>query len=337
MFNKKQLTLVNPVITAHGTVTHINAIIRQSDKSLPWINSNFIQLEYGDADLLDFHMPLIERHCPFIKYQKIERKLIKLLKIDLIDFFINCLNLDQYVFISVNRYFMPPYEFFYNKINRDHGPIIFGYDTEKKTFDIADYFGGKYSFKKVSFSEIYEGYSNVVNENSAVEIFEFNHDADYSFNINNVVNYLSDYVESRNSHQRLGIYYNQPQWNYGLEVYQKLEDVLNEILYKNRSDFRDRRSFHLFWLHKHLMFKRLIHLEESFLIRSGRSDAYKIIESNAMLIKNIYLKYLLTKQNNLLNKIIELLKITQIEEQSVLLNVLNDLDKSPNPEDNINR
>lgn len=185
----------------HGNLL---SIISCNEKYVPWFHSNYIQLEIKrDFELgcfLDFYAPNLIENCPWIYAQRIARDLVQKFSADIVDFLINAIDSEYYVYTMVNTFYIPEHSS-YGKRKRSHELLIYGYDREKRFFYIADNFP-KYKYAIATFDEIKNSYDDNIIENDylkGINLYKYNYDGKYDLDVVNIVEMFTDYLYSKNT------------------------------------------------------------------------------------------------------------------------------------------
>ncbi len=109
-------------------------------------------------------------------------------------------------------------------------------------------------------------------------------------------------------------------------VYDKF---INDIRNINEETINDIRISHILYEHKHLMTLRLHYLNQY--IKVGQLDELikesLRIEELSLLIRNLHLKYLLTKNLNIINKLMLLVIDLKNSDKCLIKNILNEFKK----------
>lgn len=289
---KKVLPIKKPVNTTWTWNANLFAVLENYEASWGWLFNRYISIGcYTDFRnenqlIVDFlpNVPGFET-CELFHTQLLTREFIDRFHYDdLTDFFIGCIDMDYYIygvfdegcFLSKGRYKKFPHELF-----------IYGYDTERRVFETADFFNGFYSFLEVPFHKIEEAYKNInyeedylKSERTTIVLSkmkqEIQSDLINLFVLDGLQNYLDD----------------EPLFNqiYGTRVY---DHVISYYLENRNKDFNDVKPLHNLYIHKVLMSMRLKYMMENNHI--GDIDYlindYKKLEDNMLMYRNLYLKY----------------------------------------------
>ncbi|WP_240419144.1 hypothetical protein [Paenibacillus periandrae] len=224
----------------------------------------------------------------------------------------------------VDQFYIPASSAF-NKYHRIHELFIYGFDDEIEEFLISDNFqNGKYTRGKCSFSDLNNSYIDFKKATDLgqelVYLLSFNSSSIFNQNINVLKELLSDYLYSINSSQKNNLL-NQPlkkEWVYGLRCYDHLISYLNNV--KSMGDRLDIRPFYVLKNHKSRMIERLLYLSEIQILKDPDIyvSNYANIEKISTIILNLSLKYSITKDKNILNRIAEHLEQLSGKEADIL-------------------
>lgn len=338
--SKKFLSIKEPFITSYPFHANLVAIIQNDKESLPWIINHYIQLGASKTDSwrLDFCIPLPTAHlkiCPWLSYYNNSREFINKKWKNFSDFLIDAINLNYYVYLLVDQFFISAYDF-YLKGHIPHDIFISGYDLETREFIVSDFFdSGKYSQKNISFSEIEKAYASF-NEHdffdwiNGVTMLSLNKEVTYEFDVGLAINLINDYLLAEDSSERfkmndIGGSPIGDSWVYGMKIYEVLCDHL-KLLLDNKKATLDLREFHVLWDHKKIISSLIVYFEQEKLVEKDSFfyTQYKDIENNTLILRNLLIKYKLTEDANIISRAID--RITDIADKEY--KVLSDLLKS---------
>ncbi|MBB6024304.1 hypothetical protein HNR77_005412 [Paenibacillus sp. JGP012] len=237
------LPIGKPIIAPWSYNGHIFSILSAGKQDyLPWLNSNFLTLELTQGMTRDDKVILFKYiSCPFISDQKINRKSIKHWHSDTVKFFKECINLNYYIYLFVDQFYVSCYHN-YKKEHIPHDPMIFGYDDSKRVFFMADFMVAKDNFTRyqtteVPYDEIEQAYLNLPSEwdhNNGITLFQYCDDVEEAFNKELVKVELNDYLNSRFSfefyHSIMHSTYGKSVNNkYGLDIYNSIISSINSL------------------------------------------------------------------------------------------------------------
>ncbi|MCP3778706.1 hypothetical protein [Paenibacillus sp. MZ03-122A] len=275
--------------------------------------------------------------CPYVYYQKVSRSLLLQTSKSIIDFCINAIKLSSYTYFLVDIYHISNYKENFKKRHKAHDIFIYGVDLKSKFFYAADNFSnGKYTFEKVSFEELLNGFNSVeeLNLDDWIEgicllsyreknnFFDLNHA--YKFDLNKLLMELQDYLTSYKTPKRYCNPYDQwmihaSDMAFGLEVY----DVIIHFL-ENVTEIHDRRPFFVLAEHKKLMLMRIEFLQNELSIDlSNLKDKYSEIVKKTNILSMLYLKCIISKNGDIKKRLVCNLQSIRDEEEKIICNLYN--------------
>ena len=333
---KKILPINKPFISLYTQHAHLLSILAAHEETYPWIYSNYIQVYYDkNIDWADFYFSLPREirpseSCSWISTSKIYRNDIIPIWNSIINFIIYYINNDCYVHTMLNYYYISLSRR-YQHDHLEHDMLIYGYDVQNKLFYVADFFKDwKYIFETISFAEIETAFLNlkyVTNYdylNGLTYIYKYNPNCDYNFNKNNIISSIINYMKP----------YTPEYWNsinsadgnnkvYGCEIY----DALTYYLMSKAAilkRFIDVRPFCLLLEHKKMMLRRLEYLLAQNIIpyeKKNLYDKYKNIRDDVFIILSLTLKFQLTADESIINKLAIMLPETCLKENELLMSI----------------
>ena len=326
---KKKLPIEKPPVYGYQFYAYPLAIILNHEEAYPWFYSNYIQVAFDK----EFKSPVpfcfyMYDHtiCPWLKVQKLQRDLIKFTNQDIIDFVIKSLNENYYVYLNVDEYYIPDRRT-YKKRHFSHDILVYGYDINSETFDVLG-FNKNVSFKssKVSFSEFRKSYlylENIENECNQVYLYKFNPEGEYEFNKKLVIESLEDYLHSRNTSEKFSMLLEPWERFYGMESYKQLYNYFEALI--QGEVYIDIRNTHILWEHKKVMASRINFMLENQIIETKIYQDAKKIEDRALIIRNMFVKYSLVKDNDIILKIVDRLEGLKNDEEKLIKDLINAL------------
>jgi hypothetical protein len=349
---KKELPLVVPPILLYVDFSYTLSIIRNYKRTDAWFFSNYIQLFYQKrkeaVDVIRFFITDINGRIwnprlPWFHYQIFQRNFLRNTKIDIIDLLINSINENNYICLYWDQFYVPnsPRHL---KEHYCHETLIYGYDlTEKCLYYVGFNNYENYGYYKVLFSDFRKAYYNDAVDLSdkylvtEVCLLKFNNDFSFEFDINTVAEQLNDYFLSRNSliYYRTHFNVNCKDYDYfngtissefifGMNIYKYLQSYIESLLLYSNLNFQ---PVHALWEHKKIMVNRIEYLQKNSYLStdSNYNILYKQIQDKALLIRNLFFKYNITKKNNIITKMVSLLNDIFEQEKTVLSSVIQEL------------
>lgn len=226
---------------------------------------------------------------------------------------IEAIELDYYAYVYIEEFYVKA-SMIYRKNRRSHAFLIFGYDLEEQTFDIAGFFkNGKYSTSKISFNDFdLASIDNPLRSDfeKKMYLFKKRERIEYGFDPYNVSDLLQDYLSGNNSSRRFRaiqtpLFKNDmPKGYFGIRIYEPLKDFVEEI--KNGTEWIDLRPFHVLWDHKNSMLLRIGYMmDNGYLpVDTLMAEQAKEIRDKAMMIRTLLIKYSFTPNPELLDHMI---------------------------------
>ncbi len=333
-----------PPITCYPYQADLLSVILNYDKAYPWYINNFVLLESPKKNdfgfRIDFYSTLLWKTCPWIYYQRISRELVSNGWDSIIKFILQSIDLGYYVHFNVNTFYVSAYSDWYGKTNLLHPIFLYGYDDESRILYAADNFkNGKYSYELISYDELILGYNNIeyafggslngeLDWLNGIELINFRDKYGYEFNIESLILDLEDYLQSTNREKKCwkrSDSYWKENCTYGIKIY----DILSEYITKiSDGNFQyDVRPFHVLWEHKKVMLERLEYLSSLGYLSDASLlyNNYKEIENKCLLIRNLFLKCMMTNKKSNLEKIKIVLSQLKLVEMDLLKTLIDTL------------
>lgn len=252
-----------------------------------WLCNNFMQIYFNkDEPIKINYANLLQRDSknysinPFVKFSYFEKEMMNQLNINLIEYLIISIDNNKYIELWLNEKYISNLSA-YKKYDLIHESLIFGYDLEKKQFNLMSFYNGKPIIIKADFENLIEAWNKAGNKSHQITSFEFMPDIHgYDIDIFHIYNMMSDYLLGRNSSEASSHIVKKEQGVFGIKVY---SEILGEE--NNKSIFlRDVRIAFFLNEHKKCMAERFEYLMERGLFSE---DEY-------------------TKMKNYMNNIVEL-------------------------------
>lgn len=233
--------------------------------------------------------------------------------IDVISLNKEMLQKGNYISGLYNEYYIPGKEPF-GKYDFNHDYIIYGFDDFQEVFKSAGYMAdGNYQFFDIE----YKNYENAIAENkvSLAELMFSKVDPLYKIEVDittikkKLMNYIYSYCDAQLYNQKADGYF------YGLSAW----DMLSDYVRYNKETSLDLRYGRLFMEHKNVMYKRLVKLFElSYINNCERliDDYYTDVYRRATITFNLFMKYNLTNQEKIKNRITSnIVRINELERE----------------------
>lgn len=334
--NKKLLPVEYPLNTTWTFHAGLISILSNHESTLEWILSNYIQI-YCREDkrkpnhlFMDFAMfPNHFKQCPWVKTQDFDRETINLFHKDIISFFIESIENNNYLYGIFDE------SQFYDNYKGDrflHELFIFGYDCESQIFNVADFtfsHTGSYSYAEIPFEKIEKAFKVVEphddylhDDRTALSLIKFNNWASYSFDSYFVKRQLTDYLNAEEdlNYRRYGTYVEKTM--YGIAVYDYLYEYLENLI-KNKIEF-DIKAFHFLYIHKLYMLKRIIYMKENgwILLPFNDLDDWHNLKKALVILRNNFIKYNRNKKTDILHDTKNMLMTIKSTETKLIENLI---------------
>ncbi len=324
------LPIKYPSITSLTFHAHLLSILETEDKTKEWLYSNYIQIfcnkKICTNYYADFYFPMIDivrpaENCPWIRHQRISVETLEHQKIDILDFICNQIDLNYYVNITVDFYYVKESQA-YHWEHTPHDMLIYGYHKKKEIFYCTDFVfheSGRYANAEVTFSEFKKAYEEVDNKGifnymkGQILLYQLKdkEDVKFNFNVKNIRNSLFNYYQSKlPEYWDMFQDFEKPEIAVGMDVYQELIDYV-EYSRTNSDENMDIREYYIMQDHKKMMQKRLDYLCKNDILR--RENYQKLEKSNQIVLEYmnqvvmLIIKYNYEKESSILDEIINLL------------------------------
>lgn len=329
----KKLPMSNPIIQTYPKHAHITSILAKHENFNEWLFTNHVQLfcarytgETEYDSYLDTYEPLHRVYYPLLEMQSMNKDLYNANKINTVDFLVNCIDLGYYVYVSVDTSFIPIYS---NIPHSIHDLLVFGYDTDRNEFHVADFFDNHYKHEVIGFDSLKPAIeSKGVGDNDfkGIQMLKINSNPinpHYNFNITLLKMNLHDYLFEKDTSEKYsefeGPYGDEDNRRWGLGVYSSLLDILN----KDKVPKVTRRSIHALYEHKKLMKMRVKYLMENNYIKKDPDllRSFEKVEQDALVIRNVFLKSKFAQ--GYIGKVITLLERLKISDKEAIEQLYN--------------
>lgn len=336
---RKKLPLGEPPIKCFLYDAYQLSILSVKEDYRPWLYSNYIQLccnkkIYNNGiPFLEFFESNQELQNPFLRTQSLAWGSFVKNDINIIDYIITGINDGYYFYSFADEYYMPN-RFFYGKHHFIHDIFVFGYDDEKKEFQILGYDDKEQlATSAVSYSAFRDAFLSKADNlrqlwNDRIYLFRYNDEAKYRFDIQAVIELIEDYLNSSNSDMRYRYFHNPTNEKvFGIKIYDSLI-YYYQLLSADQVKYDARIPF-LLWEHKKCMKDRIDYLikVEKYQNLEYCYETYEKLETEAKTLLSIMLVYKYKKNSSYLSKIIDILQQIRTEEIEILKKMLSELRK----------
>ena len=281
---------------------------------LPWFHSRHIQLycprgfPEDRTAKFDFYRHPLSRlaPCPLLETLWLNRNSATDARGHIVPFVLDRLDEGHYVQLYANEFYIPDRRK-YQRHHYTHALLVFGCDGQNAELDILGYNRqGIFAASKVGFAQLEQAFRRVhylPDRMDRICLMRYARDKTCGFDLPLVREQLRDYVYARNTSERFRMLENPVEGTFGLDTYACLLDHCRRLL--ARPAFPDIRPLHILWEHKKCMRARIEYMEtHRYLSPPGRfSRAYAEIEQEAGTFRMMMLKYGVTKDASLIDRI----------------------------------
>ena len=299
----KELPVLFPLISTYPEYGHLFSILDVTDTNVEaWIISNFINVVGYEYRFFHFRdtWTLLKR-CPFIQCNSIDRGFVKYIwRKSAISLFVSIVDSGCYIIIDLDRFYIsnsPEYQ----RHHINHKTLIYGYDANKKIFNVADNLeNGKYVRFEYSFADVELSYSLMesIGNNDGYDVFYLkSFDCkNYKFDICYLLRELELYVSQNSLNVEWGYAYNLDAITYFAE------QIENTACGDNEKMNIDLRPACLFIDQKDIMSLRIQYLCRKNYIGKGEEllKKNKAIRQRYVSVLNSLMKYNVTKNTQIL-------------------------------------
>lgn len=334
---KKKLTITIPPIIGRLHIAYPLCVIFNDSRTLSWFHSHYIQLTcnkfitptHNNLDFcffdkhMDFDAPdsYIESY-PWLDFKIFKREELSNEPLNLMLFIIEQIDFNYCIEVRIDEFYLPNRRAT-NKKHFRHSILIYGYDLERKTLNTVG-FDERMKFKEdeITFKQFQQAFFSLIIDNTdsyyTTFVYKLKKHGCYETNLTLIKNQLADYLASTNTTYTIKDINKVSNLVYGLQTYDYLIKYF-ELLKENKAVF-DIRSLHILWEHKKCMRLRVdFLLKQSFLKQEDDTlSEFKVIESNSLISRNLMLKYSLTQNTDLLERIIEIVSSIKEREEGAV-------------------
>ncbi|MGL5574717.1 MAG: hypothetical protein ACRDCW_04085 [Sarcina sp.] len=329
---RKKLKLTSSDIATYVYESYPLGIMKANGEEYKeWMLSNYIQLNshddiIGNKEVFLAFYDDVGIKSPFLKIQHFCWSIMSQYQLNFVEFFKQNIDIGCYLYFKVDEYYIPNRQA-YKKYRYLHDIMIIGYDEER--FIVTGYDNkGLCREMKIPYSVFMESLNSNKPDISKNEweddIFFIKYvKADYKFNIEAVKFALYDYLNSINRVEKSSRFSNPLEDTvYGLDIYDKVVNYL-KIIKENGNIFIggvniDNRVFRIIMEHKNIMLKRIELIKVRY---SGFDDIYNKyigVDKKATLVHLLAIKYEITANKKILNKLINLVEQIKYEDKEIL-------------------
>ena len=354
MSEYKILPLAKPVLRTWASESNLESIALLQENAMEWMFDNYINLmgswHYQEKrSLLTFvpkHAPALHdaalsawMKCPFLEFHFVSHNFVRNKYENILEYIMYAIEQGYYILFNVLQKNLSV-----RVGNRLHKTFVYGFDKNKKILYVADHYNhGKYALAELGFDEYLEAYEITYWNNngnlleSGKEMIRENHlisiakpkEFKYEFNLEWFKLQLKDYMNSTYSLYSTAVITEGEGYKryFGISCYNLALDYLDELIKNDDESPKDWRVFTLICDHKKLLKMRM----EFFQDRGVCNISNKEMEKYGMLLKssevelNLFLKYVISGDIKLLNKMQDMLMEMKEVEYKLLSELQNKL------------
>ena len=216
-----------------------------------------------------------------------------------------------YIFGVYNEFFIPRKKV-YHKRDFMHGYMIVGYDDETQTFKSAGYLDdGHYQFFDIHYEDYFNSILGGTIEQLWIRYYKINHSYKPQLDINHLKSRLEKYLTSQKDTSA-----GDNNCIYGMAALETFHQYITSC----NNDYLDLRYGRSYMEHKYIMYKRLVFLCQNSYIQDDAicQEYLEKVYSKARIVFNLFMKYNITHNRNLLKHISEMVGQINKEEKALL-------------------
>ncbi|WHX49348.1 hypothetical protein QNH46_01245 [Paenibacillus woosongensis] len=306
------------------------SIMAQHTDFFNWFYCNYIQLvlvKRPYTPVLDFYE--FQKSSPLLGEMYIPKSLITKYT-PLIPFLKDRLEEGKYIITFANEYYVPN-RLNYQRRHNAHDIFLYGFDPQRDEFHIAGfnenflYNSGEVSsaLMEKALLQFDQSKGDLIEWADGMHFLDLKHSNTFTFDKRIMLEQMEEYLYSRNSSDRFRMYANSAENVFGLAVYDEVIDYLHNL----RSHVTDVRIFHILYEHKKVMHARLRFLVENKGVQLSLEhiDRYEQLAKQCLVLRNLCLRLHISKQLEVVERMIKLLDIIKETEKELLQEIIGDL------------
>lgn len=337
---EKILKIQHPIIATYTQHANLFAILQNESRAMTWLYSNYIEL-FASKDMkkfrwIDFYFPMPYEIRPFevckwLDVQKVKTDYVNNEYADIVEYLISLIQNGFYVNLIIDYRFISLSNIWGKNIDRYHDIMLYGFDTEKELFYCGDLLfdkAGRYSFCTCSFDELREAYyyecenNQISYLNRSIYSYRIKKECDYTYNLGNIIYWLQQYYSGEAPEYWKGFNFaDKAEVAWGIncydEVIKDLEDTTEEI--------PDMGLLCILRDHKKMMVERLMFIQKKYPEIQRYRFEYDEMYKESGIIINMAIKYNLTRDKKIIDRINNKLREMQEQERKVLLPLICEL------------
>lgn len=342
---KKVLPLQDPPLKGFLLHAYPLSIVTSTEESKPWLYSNYVQIwcnqslfERTKELRIDFYEGAFGSFknypIPWLDTFKLHNRLIDPQQI--IEHLVEWINSGHYVYLFVDEYYIPDRIHHVDGTHYPHPVLVHGYDKEQQVLHISGY-DQKQHYRQTlcSFTDFTNAYMALYapeqqrKYSDEIYLLTINKEIGrhYTLDLKLLSSLLDDYLQARDSCDRLRMFFKLGDHVYGIGVYAYMIRYLDELLAGNIpfDIYYEIRPFHNFWEHKRFMLDRLRYLNANGIISLPIVQAFAEVEEQARRVRWLLMKYAKRPSEKPIEEMKVLLNDMREREQHVLTSVRDEL------------
>lgn len=339
-----KLPLCESPIRVYSNYAYILSVLLNQEEAKDWFYSNFIQVKYREeiekSFLFNYSLGNLSKYfynVPFLEVRSIKRTFLLKVCPNIIAFLCSALAEGYYIMTIADNYFLPV-KSEYNNNHTLHLIMIHGYNLEQGCFYSMGFDGPKYEESTLNFDDFYKAFTSMDGKNVRIRddmcmLYKLQDKKEllqprqginyfsYEFNLNLVKRSLQEYLNSICSDEHFDCFYQQPaKMKYGITYYEAAEKYIQKYQNKEYDGALSQTAFHGMLEHKTVMVDRLKYMQEKGYVSNLNHlvDMYENIARNALKVRNYVLKYNMTYDMDLLEKIKNILNEMYSDEKNTV-------------------
>lgn len=342
-----KLPFVMPQVYGFLGHAYVLGILQPFEYAKPWIHTSYIQLFISKHYLnglgeyrLDFYPDLMiaYNNMPWLMYRHTDKDLLNQLGVDIHRYLITQLEREYYVVTYVDEFYIHN-SICYQENHFVHDIFIYGYDLDRQIYHVAIFDKNRqFTMQEVTFEQFTQAYISQVKSSQSLissckrlkpsnyENSKYGSGAGrFDFDLQLMIDVLSDYVEGRNSTERLQIQQQPVEGYFGVEIYPYLQEFITRVI-EGVQNF-DVRQLHILWEHKKMMVARIEYLQQLGYLKEDTNllTEAKRLEKHAYTSRNLMLKGFMSNNRNILHPLVQSLEEIRVAEKELITLLIEEL------------
>lgn len=319
---KKLPFLFPPIIDAYSGTAGIVAIQMCDEKYEPLIIYNhFVVTYYKEKGVAGFNWKYYNDQC--VKAVDLRKNIDEQ---GVIPAFIQTIEKNIYIHVFLDHYYISQSQRFKKKHFLHDCATIWGYEND--CFLVADnFYNGKFSIEKVPFKEVELAVIN--NENNIVEGINLDKNMDFCLEKKDLIKIILSYLKEINIWENTAGSMIDGDTIYGIGLYDVLKLECDKLL-ESKFEFNDYRTFHVMYNHMKVGILLVEYINKNLATKEEFiKNEYEFMSERMLIIRNLFIKSILSKKKEKILKIKELIFDLRGQEKTFLEELLRFLEKIP--------